>query len=261
MSKFKTNSRFGSLVENDSNNKEVKNNSKEVKSNSKEVKNSSKEESEKTTGDNNSFKKNYEKKYERAEDYCSRRINEEKFKKDEEKRVKEENIKKALAPESFPDFISNLITIKPVNYTASFLEKLQFVVINNDTAKTDIDLDYKNLEPGWALIKRDDTTNKIIVKKKIYLEVNTLEETDNIDILDALVDLNEKRIHRYIELWGYEEWEKMFRFPNYDYEYFDKLDELYYQELEEREREREKDDEEYYESITDYDKFNNYWNN
>jgi hypothetical protein len=28
-------------------------------------------------------------------------------------------------------------------------------------------------------------------------------------------------------MWGYEEWEKMFRFPNYDYEYFDKLDELY----------------------------------
>ena len=43
-------------------------------------------------------------------------------------------------------------------------------------------------------------------------------------------------------MWGYDTWEKMYRFPNYDYEYFDKLDELY--------EERENAD-------TDYDSDNN----
>jgi hypothetical protein len=26
-------------------------------------------------------------------------------------------------------------------------------------------------------------------------------------------------------MWGYDNWEKMFRFPNYDYDYFKRLDE------------------------------------
>ena len=28
-------------------------------------------------------------------------------------------------------------------------------------------------------------------------------------------------------MWGEDEWERMFIFPNHDYEYFDKLDEAY----------------------------------
>ena len=34
------------------------------------------------------------------------------------------------------------------------------------------------------------------------------------------------RKKKLIDLWGYEEWEKMYTYPNYDYYYFDKLDEL-----------------------------------
>jgi hypothetical protein len=33
-------------------------------------------------------------------------------------------------------------------------------------------------------------------------------------------------------MWGEEEYEQMFRFPNYDYEFFDKLDEQYEEEME-----------------------------
>jgi hypothetical protein len=48
----------------------------------------------------------------------------------------------------------------------------------------------------------------------------------------------------------------MFRFQDYDYNYFDKLDELYYQEIDNYESEYEED---YDECTIDYDKFSNYW--
>ena len=60
-----------------------------------------------------------------------------------------------------------------------------------------------------------------IIKFK-EVEVNEAEE-----IIEALSFLHEKRTEEYIELWGEEEWERMFIFPNHDYEYFDKLDEAY----------------------------------
>jgi hypothetical protein len=156
MSKFKTNSRCGSLVEKNLNSKEFKNNKVDEQSTT-----------EKRSGDNNSFKKNTNR-YERAEDYCARRAKEENFKKEEERRLKEENTIKSLAPESFPDLISKPLNLITPNYT-SFSKKLQSLVINNNDDKTTVDLDYKNLIQGWSLIKRDEKTNKIIIKKKEIL--------------------------------------------------------------------------------------------
>jgi hypothetical protein len=92
---------------------------------------------------------------------------------------------------------------------------------------------------SWVLYKVDHTqfklnetstntnttiSNPIISKNKreVEIEVNEAEE-----IIEALSFLHEKRTEEYIELWGEEEWERMFIFPNYDYEYFDKLDEAY----------------------------------
>jgi len=88
---------------------------------------------------------------------------------------------------------------------------------------------------GWVSFKLNETfttkstskSNPIISKNKkeeveVEVEVNEAEE-----IIEALSFLHEKRTEEYIELWGEEEWERMFIFPNYDYEYFDKLDEAY----------------------------------
>jgi hypothetical protein len=47
-----------------------------------------------------------------------------------------------------------------------------------------------------------------------------------------LIELYDMRDEDYIDTWGYEDWERTFRFPNYDYEYFDRLDELADEELE-----------------------------
>jgi hypothetical protein len=86
--------------------------------------------------------------------------------------------------------------------------------------------------------------NKEIIKKK--LAMNEGEE-----IINALSILHEKRTNKYKELWGEIEWEQMFICPNYDYEYFDKLDQAY-------ELEEEKNNEKYYNDYDDYEDSDNY---
>jgi hypothetical protein len=71
------------------------------------------------------------------------------------------------------------------------------------------------------------TSNPIISKNKKEVEVNEAEVNEAEEIIEALSFLHEKRTEEYIKLWGEEEWERMFIFPNHDYEYFDKLDEAY----------------------------------
>lgn len=98
-------------------------------------------------------------------------------------------------------------------------------------------IDQPLVTSGWSSYKFDDIqfklnetltpTNKstprhIISKNENEINVNEAEE-----IIEALSFLHEKRIEEYIKLWGEEEWERMFIFPNHDYEYFDKLDEIY----------------------------------
>ena len=62
-----------------------------------------------------------------------------------------------------------------------------------------------------------------------------VEKSENeiaIETFDALAELYDSRDNEFIDTWGYEEWERTFRFPNYDYNYFDRLDELADEELE-----------------------------
>lgn len=95
------------------------------------------------------------------------------------------------------------------------------------------------ISSGWVSYKLDHTQfklnenitfksttipNPIISKNKKEVEVDVNEAEE---IIEALSFLHEKRTEEYIKLWGEEEWERMFIFPNHDYEYFDKLDEAY----------------------------------
>lgn len=50
-------------------------------------------------------------------------------------------------------------------------------------------------------------------------------------VLATLAELNETHRKEYIECWGDEEYAKMFKMPNYDYGYFDDLDEMYEEEI------------------------------
>ena len=156
---------------------------------------------------------------------------------------------KDLSIENFPDLNSQKENISSSKKSViSFLDKVKAKVVKEET-NSEKDLDIENLKPGWILIKKDKETGKIITKsKEIYNQndYDSMSERDiGINIINSLVNLHNKRTEEYIKLWGYDEWEKMFRFPNYDYEYFEKLDEQYEEEmaqLEEAEKESSEDD-------------------
>ena len=69
-------------------------------------------------------------------------------------------------------------------------------------------------------------------------------------VFNTLIELHQKRTNEYIDNWLYDEWEQMFRYPNYDYDYFEKLDELYEKEKEiEKEQENYNSEEDYYQEF------------
>lgn len=137
-----------------------------------------------------------------------------------------------LNDNNFPTLTAN--NDKPTNNTnicaenINFLEKLTAVTIEKETDITNLE---EYILPGWLVMKRDKDTNKIIKK---YGEMTFFEKTDlsNYEIMEKLVVLHDKRTEDYINIWGQDEYEKMFRFPNYDYDYFERLDQEYEEELE-----------------------------
>ena len=79
------------------------------------------------------------------------------------------------------------------------------------------------------------------------------------EIMSKQVELYETWKANYIAQYGEYYYEHYYRFPNYDYEYFDKLDEKYEAELEELERlEEEKERDQYIEYNTHHDYKNQY---
>lgn len=219
---FKKNSRFAALAD-------------EIKETKKD---NGKNKNQPTTNntDENIFKRNYDNRPKRnyenrnIKEQTERKLREERLEKEREKE-REEKIKQSLASESFPELITAQIDKKEVS-SMNYLNKLQNIGKEPDkkSHKADIDLEYENLKPGWAIAKKDPITGKIITKHKPSLDPVPREKTQQeigLDIINALVELHEKRTEEYINMWGYDTWEKMFRFPNYDYDYFNKLDELY----------------------------------
>jgi len=90
-----------------------------------------------------------------------------------------------------------------------------------------------NIEPGWVEIQYNPTNNiKSIqygksTKKHIPIVKNTF--------LDVVEGLNKQYItwkNNYIETWGKDEYTTLYNFPNYDYDYYDKLDENLMEEME-----------------------------
>jgi hypothetical protein len=228
---FKLNSRFSVLSEDINDNTVFKKNNNKKQDYKKETPVQINDNS--FLREENSFKRDYNNRnYNR--DYFSKenkeRIEKEyKLKREQEKLKKEEQDKKNLARESFPDFIpqKSINSDSPNNLQMDYKEKVS-VIVEKKTHNI-----VNPIKPGWVEIKRD-TKNK---KKPIYTygeeKNNIVFDTSHYQVLESLVKLHNKRTDEYIDMWGYDSWEKMFRFPNYDYEYFNNLDELYELEMEE----------------------------
>ena len=137
-----------------------------------------------------------------------------------------------LTDENFPSIMSlNTNKAKPdLNYTDLFAS-----LSSNEPTKVVVDTNIETLAPGWVSLKKDPASNKIIWRENKSKNTDPVEKSENelaTEALDALVELYDRRDNEFIDTWGYEEWERTFRFPNYDYEYFDRLDELAEDDLE-----------------------------
>jgi len=218
--RFKTNSRFANLIEETSSYSE----NKKKKTNEKPFAR------EETSG----FKRN---------DYSGRnnrnRDNSREFEKlilEQEKKKKETEAQKNLAAENFPDLINNSKNNNKnnsKNNTSSYIEK---AMVQKNETPTEIN----QIKPGWVEVKRDPSNPRKLIYtygESTYKEDSEFITSDKSklepQVLDALVKLHNKRTQEYINMWGYETWEHLYRFPNYDYHYFDKLDEKYEEEMEE----------------------------
>jgi hypothetical protein len=223
---MKTNNRFNVLLETNNNNATNANaNKTKINKNSDEPKHST----------FNNFKSNgsgY--KSSRHQDDVEYRM----FKEEKLKKQKEEDIVKALDISNFPDL--NAATGSSISknqnreqYKNSFADMMrnstQILQEENNTACIKSEED-ESVKPGWVCIKQNFKTSQPVWSygnggcSKVD-ETVTIE--DPYFVFERLVTQYQKRKNEYIKTWGYEEYDKMFLFQNYDYEYFDKLDENY----------------------------------
>jgi len=122
----------------------------------------------------------------------------------------------------FPEISKNEVSVKPViDNKVSFIDKVKTENAVSNADKIEI------IRPGWTYIYKDKKTNKTV-----FLEgpSTIIEKEDKYKVLNSLVALHENRKKIYNRMWGEGEYERMFHIPNYDYEYFDKLDEIYEEE-------------------------------
>jgi len=159
------------------------------------------------------------------------------FKEEKNKKQKEEDIVKALDISNFPDLKSTSSSISKnqnrEQYKTSFADMMKNNTQNleeNDHLANINNEEDEIVKPGWVCIKQDNKTNKPLWA---YSNGGCVKVDETVTIEDPyyaferLVTQYQKRKNEYIKTWGYEEYDKMFLFQNYDYEYFDKLDENY----------------------------------
>ena len=248
---FKSNTRFSALVDNTPQQKNDTKKDKEQKrkpdinvENKEERFNSFKSERHIRTESN--FRSFNDKGIER---YRLEREEEMKVIKELEEREKERIKQESLKIENFPQLVD--ISKKEIRENnvekskISYIEKLK----KDDIVENYSDPDLENLKPGWVLLKRDPITRQTIYKchPKTLIEEKEEEKSDQeimMDILKALSEIHEKRTQEYIENYGYDEWERMFKFPDW------REREAWLQEMEEMENQT--DESEYEEKDEEY---------
>lgn len=155
-----------------------------------------------------------------------------KAQKELEEREKAKKIEESLKIENFPDLVSNpKKENNEVNMKMNYMEKINK---EDDKEIKNVDKDLENFNPGWVLLKREPVTGITITKTypKIDIEENKVEKSHHemgMDIINILVELHEKRKYEYIENYGYDEWERMFKFIDW------REREAYLEEMEEME--------------------------
>jgi hypothetical protein len=226
---FKQNSRFSFLKDEIVHNNEKKEQEKQI------VNKSEKEESF------NSFKSNRPlemrnsifRPYDEKE---RNRINKErdtllKEKKELERQEKERMQSQLLTmnKKNFPDLVVNVKNDDVTQrQTISYLDKFKKEEFKESE---NINEDLEKLKPGWVLLKRDSVTGRTIIKshpENNEMQEKNVEQKIVYDISKPLAKLYQRRTDEYIEQYGYDEWERMFKFPDWREReaYLEQMDEL-----------------------------------
>ena len=102
-------------------------------------------------------------------------------------------------------------------------------ILKNEEKSKKKETKKKKLKKGWIQLGVKPETNF-----ESQCEIQTKEDNLNeyLYFIDCMVNLYEHQKLEKIEILGEENYEQIYKFPNYDYEYFDKLDEKYEDELE-----------------------------
>ena len=191
-----------------------------------------------SNNDNNSYSKRINRDFETAKSKENREILEKKKKEEHDKR-KEAEKQKSLNIDSFPALLKD-VSNKSENttqiWTNDLIDKIKTPKQVVEIIKTET-----HIKPGWVEIKRDPYKKNAVMTYNCENVNNDVDDKNEINVLHALSSLYEKRTKEYISLWGYDAWEQTFRFPNYEYDYFDKLDEKYELEMQEFENENDND--------------------
>jgi predicted glycosyl hydrolase (DUF1957 family) len=171
------------------------------------------------------------------------------------------NDTKIIPKKDFEIKVNDFPELSKPNKNKSSNNVKSFTSLLKEEVKEEIKVEVKEedlVPPGWVLYKYTKNKNELFgikyskitstqssnTGKKPELDNNNINVAEKIII--ALSNLHEKRTNEYKELWGEDEWERMFLCPNYDYEYFDKLDEAYEIEEEKRNEHKYYDDDDYY---------------
>ena len=265
---FKQNSRFGALAQEASTTKEPKKNNNKNKINEDRFK-GEEDKGNSFKSEGNSFKKsfndrpqmNYNNGYQRnsmtnreSKETIERRALDEKNRKEEHDKMESERLAKALCIDNFPTLVKQDNKNTKETTSNSFLAKLKNS-IENDKKQTEIKIreNITKPKPGWATISRDPLTGR---SKLEYGEPplnKKPEKTENelaYDVLCALCDLHERRTKEYIDLHGYDNWERTFKSPNWEEEeaYLERMDDEY-------EAQMASDDDEYEDDTNENDRY------
>jgi len=183
--------------------------------------------------ENNGFKKSQETEWQTVYNKADRYSTQNRFNYDPErekqkaKLAKEELTKKNLdVAISFPDLVKNKAPFVKIEEPPkpSFLEKIKIV---KPTIESVNDEQQNNILPGWVELSYNKKNKKMEYKYGDRLPKINNNISSELRVLKKLSYNYEKWKADYIQSWGEEEYNKMYISPNYDYHYFDKLDEEY----------------------------------
>lgn len=151
--------------------------------------------------------------------------------------TKNKKLEFSFSEEMFPSLSNNIVEVNGDINETHFLDKLLSKNEHNEDKEW-------VLPDGWVEITAKNREISYSYGKNMKIE----KEVCLFDVCKELAYKYEKWENDYIDTWGNDEYEKMYKFPNYDYGYFDRLDE---KAMDESETEDE-NDEEYIDAYDDY---------